>query len=227
MGVISPDAVSVLQKELEGYDVLLIGPGLGREDETVSFIEKLLGGGEKRRSVGFLDAEGKGGARPDLPPLVVDADGLNILSALENGLKRLPRETILTPHPGEMARLMGGSVADVEADRLAVARSQAAEWGHVIVLKGAHTVVAGPDGRAVIVPFANPGLATAGTGDVLAGTIAGLRAQGLKPFEAAAAGTYVHGLSGELACQCIGSAGMVAGDVLAYLPDAIQRLTHS
>jgi NAD(P)H-hydrate epimerase len=227
MGVLSREAASVLQKELEGYHVLLIGPGLGREDETSSFIEKLLGGGEKRRSVGFLNAEGRGGARHDLPPLVVDADGLNILSEMEDGLKRLPRETILTPHPGEMARLMGGSVADVEADRLAIARSQATEWGHIIVLKGAHTVVAGPDGRSVIVPFANAGLATAGTGDVLAGTIAGMRAQGLKPFEAAAAGAYIHGLAGELACQCIGAAGMVAGDVLAYLPDAIQLLTVS
>jgi NAD(P)H-hydrate epimerase len=224
MGVLSPEAVGVLRKEVEGYDVLLIGPGLGREDETASFIEKLLVGGEKRRSVGFLSAEGNGAVHQDLPPLVMDADGLNILSEMKDGLKRLPRQTILTPHPGEMARLTGGSVADVEEDRLGAARSRAAEWGQVIVLKGAHTVVAGPDGRTVIEPFANAGLATAGTGDVLAGTIAGLRAQGLEPFEAAAAGAYVHGLAGELACQHIGAAGMVAGDVLAYLPEAIQRL---
>jgi NAD(P)H-hydrate epimerase len=122
---------------------------------------------------------------------------------------------------------MGGSVADVEGERVAVARSQAAEWGHIIVLKGAHTVVAAPDGRTVIEPFANPGLATAGTGDVLAGTITGLRAQGLEPFEAAAAGAYLHGLAGELASRHIGVAGMVAGDVLAYLPGAIQRLSVS
>lgn len=227
MGVLSPEAASVLQEELGGYDVLLIGPGLGREEETASFIEKLLGGGETRRSVGFLSGEGKGAARKDLPPLVVDADGLNILSKMKDGLRRLPRETILTPHPGEMARLMGGSVADVEGDRLTVARLQAAEWGHIIVLKGAHTVVAAPDGRTVIEPFANAGLATAGTGDVLAGTITGLRAQGLDPFEAAAAGAYLHGLAGELAGQHIGVAGMVAGDVLAYLPGAIQRLSVS
>jgi NAD(P)H-hydrate epimerase len=227
MGVLSPEGASVLQKELEGYDVLLIGPGLGREDETVSFVEKLLGGGERHRSVGFLNAEGGGAARRDLPPLVVDADGLNILSEMKDGLRRIPPHTILTPHPGEMARLMGGSIADVQEDRLAVARSRAAEWGQVIVLKGAHTVVAGPEGRAVIEPFANPGLATAGTGDVLAGTVVALRAQGLGAFEAAAAGAYLHGLAGELARQRIGAGGMVAGDVLAYLPDALQRLVLS
>jgi NAD(P)H-hydrate epimerase len=227
MGVLSPDAANVLQKELEGYDVLLMGPGLGREEETVAFIEKLLGGGEKRGAVGFLSAEDTASAHLDLPPLVVDADGLNILSEIDQGLERLPPECILTPHPGEMARLMGGSVADVQADRLAVARSRAAEWRHVVVLKGAHTVVAGPDGRTVIEPFANPGLATAGTGDVLAGTIVALRAQGLGAFEAAAAGAYLHGLAGELARQRAGTAGMVAGDVLAYLPDAYRRVAFS
>jgi hydroxyethylthiazole kinase-like uncharacterized protein yjeF len=224
MGVLSPEAASVLQEELEGYDALLIGPGLGREDETAAFIEKLLGGGERRRSVGFLNGEGSGSARSDLPVLVVDADGLNILSGMKDGLTRIPPRTILTPHPGEMARLMGASIADVQEARLAVARSRAAEWGHIIVLKGAYTIVAEPDGRTVIEPFANPGLATAGTGDVLAGTIVALRAQGLGPFEAAAAGAYIHGLAGELARQRIGTAGMVAGDVLACLPDAMQRL---
>jgi NAD(P)H-hydrate epimerase len=124
-----------------------------------------------------------------------------------------------------MARLMGGSIQDVQQARVATARSQAAEWGQVVVLKGAYTVVAGPDGRTVIEPFANPGLATAGTGDVLAGTIVALRAQGLGAFEAAAAGAYLHGLAGELARRELGAAGMVAGDVLARLPEAWRRVT--
>jgi NAD(P)H-hydrate epimerase len=124
-----------------------------------------------------------------------------------------------------MARLMGGSIQDVQQTRVATARSQAAEWGQVVVLKGAYTVVAGPDGRTVIEPFANPGLATAGTGDVLAGTIVALRAQGLGAFEAAAAGAYLHGLAGELARRELGAAGMVAGDVLARLPEAWRRVT--
>jgi NAD(P)H-hydrate epimerase len=122
-----------------------------------------------------------------------------------------------------MARLMNSAIDEVQADRTATARSQAAAWDQVIVLKGAHTVVAAPDGRTVVEPFANPGLATAGTGDVLAGTIVALRAQGVEAFEAAAAGAYLHGLAGELAHKDIGAAGMVASDVLARLPQALQR----
>jgi NAD(P)H-hydrate epimerase len=223
MGVLSPEAAGVLWEALEGYDVLLIGPGLSREDETAAFLERMLGR-EERGSLGFLQSERPAVARSDLPPLVIDADGLNILSGLENWPERLPLETVLTPHPGEMARLMDCPIAEVQEDRVAVARSQAAEWSQVVVLKGAHTVVAAPDGRTVIEPFANPGLATAGTGDVLAGTIAALRAQGLKPFEAAAAGAYLHGLAGEVAREERGAAGMVAGDVLISLPQALQRL---
>jgi NAD(P)H-hydrate epimerase len=220
LGVVSRDAASVLREALDGYEGLLIGPGLGREDEAVDFLERLLGGSEERRSVGFLRSGAATPARSDLPPLVIDADGLNILAGVENWPRRLPPETVLTPHPGEMARLMDGPIRAVQEDRVAAARSQAVEWGQVVVLKGAYTVVAGPDGRTVIEPFANPGLATAGTGDVLAGTIVALRSQGLGAFEAAAAGAYLHGLAGELTRQEIGAAGMVAGDVLAHLPQA-------
>lgn len=224
MGVIARGGAKVLRGELDGYDALLIGPGLGHEDETAAFLESLLGGGTERRSLGFLGPV-DGGSHPlDLPPLVVDADGLNILSQAKGGPELLPRQSILTPHPGEMARLMGGSVKEVQENRVTVARSKAAEWGQVVVLKGAYTVVAGPDGRTVIEPFANAGLATAGTGDVLAGAVTALRAQGLGAFEAAAAGAYVHGLAGELARAKIGPAGMVAGDVLRHLPEALERV---
>ena len=224
MGVLSADAASVLREAVEGYDVLLIGPGLGREHETSLFLESILGVGERRRSMGFLRSETGAAARSELPPLIVDADGLNLLSGLEDWPKRLPAGAVLTPHPGEMARLMDSSVAEVQEDRVTVARTQAVAWGQVVVLKGAHTVVAAPDGRTVIEPFANSGLATAGTGDVLAGTIAALRAQGLEAFEAAAAGAYLHGLAGEMAREKIGAVGMVAGDVLASLPQAFRRL---
>ena len=224
MGVLSPEAVQVVREALEDYDALLIGPGLGREDETITFLDELLGAEQGRHAMGFLRPELRGSSRADLPPLVIDADGLNILSQLENWPTRLPEGTVLTPHPGEMARLMDGSVAEVQQDRIEVARAQAAEWRHVVVLKGAHTVVAGPAGRVVVEPFANPGLATAGTGDVLAGTIAALRAQGLAAFEAAAAGAYVHGLAGEVARSEQGTVGMVAGDVLDALPRALRRL---
>ncbi len=119
---------------------------------------------------------------------------------------------------------MGCSTREVQADRVEVARRQAEAWGHVVVLKGAYTVVAAPDGRVVLEPFANPGLATGGTGDVLAGVIVALQAQGVPPFEAAAAGAYLHGLAGELARAELGEPGMAAGDLLRFLPRAWQRL---
>jgi NAD(P)H-hydrate epimerase len=223
LGAITAGGAGVLAEQLEGYDALLVGPGLGRARETTAFVKALLRGVGKGR-LGFGEMSGSTTSPPALPPLVVDADGLNILAEMEDWPKRLPPEGILTPHPGEMARLMGCATGDVQANRVAVAQEQAAAWGQTIVLKGAYTVVAAPDGRTGIEPFANPGLATAGTGDVLAGTIVALRAQGLSAFEAAAAGAYLHGLAGELARADLGAAGMVAGDVLARLPQAWQSI---
>jgi NAD(P)H-hydrate epimerase len=209
-GLLTGGAAQELSAQLAGYSALLFGPGLGQARQTTALVEALLG--EIREEAG------------PTPPVVVDADGLNILARAKNWPELLPAGSILTPHPGEMARLMPCSTAEVQADRLAVARSQATAWDQVVVLKGAHTVVAAPDGRTVLLPFANPGLATGGTGDVLAGTIVALRAQSMGAFEAAAAGAYVHGLAGELARQALGAVGMVAGDVLAHLPAAFQRI---
>ena len=132
---------------------------------------------------------------------------------------------VLTPHPGEMARLCHISAADVNADRIGVARRSAQQWGVVVVLKGAYTVIAAPDGRARVNPFATPALATAGTGDVLAGVIASLLAQGLEAFEAATAGAYLHGLAGQMLAEEIGPAGAVAGDLLDRLPLCLRRLS--
>ena len=157
-------------------------------------------------------------------PLVVDADALNALAQSEHGIEHLPANAILTPHPGEMARLCGCSTQEVRADRLGLARRKAAEWNVVVLLKGAYTIVAAPDGRVVVLPFANPALATAGSGDVLAGAIVGCLAQGAMPFEAAVLGGYLHGLAGELARAEIGDAGVVAGDLLGRLPGAIRQL---
>jgi NAD(P)H-hydrate epimerase len=206
-GTVAADAAPVVVERLDRYDALLLGPGLGQARETGAFVETLLASVTERAC-----------------SLVVDADGLNILAGIEDWPGRLPPSGILTPHPGEMARLMACTTGEVQAGRLAAARSQAAAWGQVVVLKGAYTVVAAPGGRTAILPFANPGLATAGTGDVLAGTIVALRAQGLGAFEAAAAGAYLHGLAGELACLEFGAAGMVAGDVLAYLAQAWRQI---
>ncbi len=219
LGVLAEPAVEVLAEQASRYDAMLLGPGLGQEKETAEFLTALLRGRE-RRPVGFLRA-GEPTAQPiPLPPLVVDADGLNLLARMEGWPVRLPPGSILTPHPGEMARLMGASVADVQADRVGVARQKAREWGHVVVLKGAFTVVAAPDGQTVLEPFANPALATGGTGDVLAGIIVALRAQGLGPFEAAAAGAYLHGLAGELARRRLGPVGVAAGDLVPLIPEA-------
>ncbi|HSJ54668.1 MAG TPA: NAD(P)H-hydrate dehydratase [Anaerolineae bacterium] len=229
MGVVSSGAVQVVRERMGEYDALLLGPGLSQEDETVAFVQAFLGlhRRERRGRLGFVDrTEAEGEERPAPPPLIVDADGLNALARTDGWSQALPPGTILTPHPGEMARLVGGDVttAEIQADRDGTARRMAQEWGAVIVLKGALTVVAAPDGRVMIVPFANSGLATAGTGDVLAGAIAGLRAQGLDAFEAAVAGAYVHGLAGELARDELGEMGMVAGDLPLRLPLALRRV---
>jgi hydroxyethylthiazole kinase-like uncharacterized protein yjeF len=229
MGVISSGAVHLLREQMGDYNALLLGPGLSREEETALFVRRFLGlerEGRKGR-LGFVatsEVEDEGGV--DLPPLVIDADGLNIMATVDEWWTSLPPDTIITPHPGEMARLMGGeaTTADVQADREGLARRLAKTWNLVLVLKGALTVIASPDGRVLVVPFANSGLATAGTGDVLAGAIAGFRAQGMGAFEAAAAGAYAHGLAGELARADLGEAGMAAGDLPPRLPLALRRI---
>ena len=149
---------------------------------------------------------------------MIDADALNALAGEPAWRERIGIPTVLTPHPGEMARLSRMTVEDVQDDRLNVAVSAAAEWQQIVVLKGAHTVVAAPDGRAAISPYANPLLATAGTGDVLAGAIAGLLAQGLAPFDAAACGVYLHALAAEELGEDLGDRGLLASDLLPALP---------
>jgi hydroxyethylthiazole kinase-like uncharacterized protein yjeF len=227
MGALVPEAVKVLQEKLPGYDALLLGPGLGHEEKTVEFVARLLAlpQAEKKARLGFIGAPNKDGwPGSPLPPVVIDADALNALADLGDWHKSLRQKAVLTPHPGEMSRLMGISIAEVEANRLALAVRAAKEWGVVVVLKGAYTVIAAPDGRACINPFATPALATAGTGDVLAGAVVGLLAQGLAPFGAAVAGAYLHGLAGQMVSEEIGLAGAVAGDLLARLPRAIAAL---
>ncbi len=224
LGVIAPAATELLAERAPEYNALLVGPGLGQERETVEFVRSLLLGEREPRTVGFVRGESTPPTPPALPPLVVDADGLNILAGTKGWAARLPPGTVLTPHPGEMARLCGLPTAEIQAERMDVARRYAQAWGHVVVLKGAYTVVAAPDGRTVIEPFANAGLATGGTGDVLAGAIVALRAQGLGGFEAAVCGAYLHGLAGELARRRKGAAGMAAGDLLDGLAAAWRRI---
>ncbi|MFC1918485.1 NAD(P)H-hydrate dehydratase [Chloroflexota bacterium] len=209
-GIISPRAARLIHQELGHYDVLLIGCGMGQSQSAVSFIKSLL----------FR-------LKPVLPPLVVDADALNILAKTPNWWQRLADDVILTPHPGEMARLMGTTVEEVQSDRVGIAKRVAVEWQKTVVLKGAYTVIATPDGQSRISPLANPGLASAGTGDVLTGIIAGLVAQGLSPFDAATCGVYLHGKAGEMVKNIIGDAGMIATDLLSALPVVIKQLKEN
>lgn len=193
--------------KIKEFDALLIGPGLGQNKQTAEFIEKLL---EK-----------------ELPKTIIDADGLNILSKMGKWWEQLRGEIILTPHSGEMARLTGKTIEEIQKDRVNVAQYYAKKWRKVIVLKGANTVVASPEGGAAISPFANPALATAGTGDILAGVIAGMLAQGLKLYDAAAVGVYIHGQTGEMLREKIGQAGSLAGDLLPFLPLTIKQLSSN
>ena len=226
LGVLDGRAMSPLTEKLTGgstsaYSAMLVGPGLSHTPETVSFMRRLLGLETGKRNTGFVPSEDKvEGERPILPPLVVDADGLNILSNIPDWHTLLPPETILTPHPGEMARLTGKTTAEVQANRVRVAQTSAATWGHVVVLKGAFTVIAAPNGDSTLLPFANPGLGSAGTGDVLAGAIVALRAQGLDAFKAAVTGAYLHGVAGEIARERLGAAGIAASDVAYALAEA-------
>lgn len=209
-GIISPGAAGLIDQQQEQYNVLLLGCGLGQSQSAARFI----------RSVLFE-------SKAALPSLVLDADALNTLAKISHWWQQLTGDAILTPHPGEMARLFGTSVDDVQQDRLGVAKRAATQWHKIVVLKGAYTVVAAPDGRASISPIANPGLASAGTGDVLTGAIAGLLAQGLSLFDAAACGVYLHGQAGEMVKKVMGDAGMIATDLLSALPLVIKQLKES
>jgi ADP-dependent NAD(P)H-hydrate dehydratase / NAD(P)H-hydrate epimerase len=206
-GSSAADSLNLLRQQLPQYDVLLMGCGLGQSQSVRDLEEHLL-----------LDSSSK------LPPVVLDADGLNMLAQYPEWWQCFKSEAILTSHAGEMARLSGNTIAEIQSNRLQKSGEAAVKWQKIVVLKGAYTVIASPDGRIRVSPFANAGLASAGTGDVLAGAIAGLTAQGLPLFEAASCGVYLHGLAGELVKAELGDAGMLASDLLAALPKAIRQL---
>lgn len=197
-GFLSASAREVIREFSAGKNVLAIGPGLGTKDETLPLVADLL--------------------REAAVPCVVDADGINAIARVAFDMREMQAPAVLTPHPGEMARLAGCSTAEVQADRLGIARRLAEKTGAVLVLKGAGTIVAVPGGKAYINSSGNPGLATGGTGDVLTGIIAGLIAQGVQPAQAAVAGVYMHGLAGDQAAAVKGQAGILAGDVIEHLP---------
>lgn len=229
MGVIAAGAAEVVAAQLERATALLIGPGFGLEDTTGEFLSRLLTSSTHHGSgkIGFVRATAEPPSKesPKIPPLVVDADGLKLLKRIPDWPAHLPAETILTPHPGEMSVLTGLTKEEIQADRLEIARKFSREWGHIVVLKGAFTIIAAPDGEAAIIPVATSALARAGTGDVLAGLIVGLRAQGMPAFSAAVAGAWIHAQAGLMAAESLGNtASVLAGDVLRASIDVISSL---
>lgn len=228
LGVIAENATEVLLQELEKSQAVLIGPGFGQEPPTAGFMQKLLSGErlKSRGKTGFVPTDRAEVKKPRLNiPCVIDADGLKLLTKISDWTSLLPPLSILTPHPGEMAEMTGIDKNEIQTDRVKHAQQAANKWGHVVVLKGAFTVIAAPDGKSAVLPFATPALARAGTGDVLAGVITGLRAQGVGSYQAAVLGSYLHGRAGELAAEMIGSlAGVIAGDVAEAIALAIAEL---
>jgi holo-[acyl-carrier-protein] synthase len=203
-GVVGHASLAAILRGFTGADAGVIGPGIGRDTSTRRLLEDLI----PRVAV----------------PLVLDADALNLLSEHRALLSRLPSEIVLTPHPAEFARLSGLETAAVQQDRRGIASRFAKAWNKVVVLKGAGTVIAAPDGRVTLNPIATPALASGGTGDVLAGMIAGLLGQKLAAFEAAVTGVHLHSLAGLDLEASIGQAGVLASDLLPQIPRVMERL---
>jgi holo-[acyl-carrier-protein] synthase len=203
-GVVGHAALSAVLRGFAGAASGIIGPGIGRDMSTRRLIEDLI----PKVSV----------------PLVLDADALNLLSEHRGILARLPPSIVLTPHPAEFGRLANMETSAVQKDRRGIASRFAKTWNKVVVLKGADTVIASPDGRVTVNPIATPALASAGTGDVLAGLIGGLMAQKLPPFEAAVTGAHLHSLAGTDLEASIGQAGALASDLLPQIPRVMERL---
>jgi ADP-dependent NAD(P)H-hydrate dehydratase / NAD(P)H-hydrate epimerase len=199
------EALAPLQEFLADKSALALGPGLGTHPETQELVRRLV---------------------QELPvPMVIDADGLNALATDPSCLQGAAGPRLLTPHPGEMARLLGGTAQEIQARRLEAAREAAARFQAVVVLKGAQTVVAAPDGRRSLNPTGNPALASGGTGDVLTGLIGGFLAQRLSPWDAARLGVYLHGLAADYLVVEHRLTSLIAGDLLAVLPEVLAEFT--
>jgi len=200
-GNFHPEAYKQLSEHMRWADVVAVGPGLGISTGAQAMVTHLL---SKRL------------------PLVIDADGLNLLAELDE--YRLPPNSVLTPHPGEMSRLTGASIDQIESKRRERAVELAQKSGAVVVLKGYGSIIADPDGETFINPTGGPALASGGSGDVLTGAIASFIGQGYPPLEAAVLGVYLHGLAGYVAGRELGEVSAIAGDVLDFLPEVISMM---
>jgi len=205
-GVLGAEAAKRILELLEGRSALVIGPGVGTHPETARCLMEV-----------FRQAQ---------VPTVIDADGINVLAQDPAIIRAMHTPPVLTPHPGELARLRTTTTGHIQADRLGVALDTAQSFRAVVVLKGAHTVIAEPQGTLFINPTGNPGMATAGTGDVLAGMIGALLGQGYEPSLAARVAVYVHGLAGDLVAARSGQRSLIAGDLIEALPHAFRALAQ-
>lgn len=191
---------------LDNVKAVVLGPGMSQSDSARKLLTEYM-------------------REPLQTPHVLDADALNMLAPMD--APQLPNGTVLTPHLGEMSRLTGQSLSELQANRLLHATYYAQMWGCILVLKGAETIIAAPSTTPAILPFANPALAVAGTGDVLSGCIGGLLAQGLAPIDAAICGAYVHGSAGQMWSDQYGDAGLLASDILMLLPTVLKLIKTS
>lgn len=194
------DEITEIAKDKQA---LALGPGIGTEQATIKLVHEII----KKINI----------------PLIIDADGLNCLAEDIEVLKNKKGPVILTPHPGEMARLCKTDTEQVQADRIKTASDFATAYDVILILKGAQTVVSTPDGKSMISPTGNPGMASGGMGDVLTGIIAGLCAQGISPVNAAMAGVYIHGLCADILAEKIGDFGFLASDMVNNLPETIHK----
>jgi ADP-dependent NAD(P)H-hydrate dehydratase / NAD(P)H-hydrate epimerase len=204
---IGTKAIEELEPELKKATAVVLGPGMSTHPETVDFVHEFLA-----ESLASLDL-----------PCIIDADALNAISKKPECVSQ-PNRFVFTPHPKELSRLMGKETKEIQADRVNAALAAAKQYGCVVVLKGSFSVIANPDGRAFINTTGNASMAKAGAGDVLSGIIGGLLAQGVAPFDAAVAGVYVHGRAGEIASHHLGMSGVLAGDIVDFIPDAVQSI---
>jgi NAD(P)H-hydrate epimerase len=218
-GVISESAAELVEAQLMNIKTLVIGPGIGREETTSRFLDAIMFSpktGSKNRRVGFLvEQTNTEKLERRLPAIVLDADGLRWLAEQDGWAEKIQTSLVLTPHPGEMAALTGLTVEEIQNERMGIAALYAKRWKQVIVLKGALTVIAAPDGRLAVIPVASSALAKAGSGDVLSGMIASLIGQGMGDFEAASTAAWIHARAGlEAANQQGSEVSILASDII-------------
>jgi ADP-dependent NAD(P)H-hydrate dehydratase / NAD(P)H-hydrate epimerase len=226
-GVISSDGVEIIHKNLIQANAILIGPGIGLADTTKEFLKRFFTP-DPTKKIDIHSSSNSYSINNEQNrqiPIVIDADGLKLLSAIENWPELLPAPAVLTPHPGEMSVLTGLSIKEIQDSRIEITKKYSSLWGHIVVLKGAFTVIGNPSGEIAVIPVATPALAKAGTGDVLAGMITGLLAQGMDAFNAACTAVWIHANAGLFASKQLGNTtSVMASDVVNAISPIISRL---